>query len=365
MALPAEILKELKVAVVGPLPPPAGGMANQAQQLVQLLEQAGVQVEFVRMNAPYAPRCVEGIKGLRAVFRLMAYFYNLCYKIRKVDVVHVLANSGWSWYLFAAPAVWVAWLIKKPVVINYRGGEARAFFKKSWHWIAPTINKSQSVIVPSAYLQRVFENQRVASVIVPNILDLQRFDFEDKKERENDSPHLVVTRNLEKIYGVDTVLRAFVLIKAQYSDARLTVAGSGPEEAELKALAASLGLQESVTFSGRLEPEQIAQLYQEADVLLNASTVDNSPNSLIEALASGVPVVSSNVGGIPDLVMHRQSALLVSPKQPEAMADAALEVLADDMLKKQLVEQGKTVAARFDKHTVLDKLASVYQGVMS
>jgi len=368
--LPADLFKKLKVAVVGPLPPPAGGMANQAQQLAQLLEQAGAKVEFVRVNAPYAPRFVAGIKGLRAVFRLIPYFYKLWCKIRKVDVVHVLANSGWSWHLFAAPAVWMAAMLKTPVVINYRGGEAQAFFKKSWRWIKPTIEQSQSVIVPSAYLQRVFDNQRIASVIVPNILDLERFDFDDNRKREDGvqhvaPPHLIVTRNLEKIYGVDTVLRAFELIKTQHDDARLTVAGRGPEEAGLKALTTSLGLQESVTFSGRLEPEQIAQLYREADVLLNASTVDNSPNSLIEALASGVPVVSSNVGGIPDLVTHGESALLVPPNQPEKMADAALHVLADTELKERLVQQGRTVVARFDKHKVLDKLACVYQEALT
>jgi len=362
--LPTATLKGLKVAVVGPLPPPAGGMANQAQQLVQLLEHAGVRVEFVRVNAPYKPRFVVAIKGLRAVFRLMPYFYHLWHKIQKVDVVHVLANSGWSWHLFAAPAVWMARWLNKPVVINYRGGEAQIFFKKAWRWIKPTIEQSQSVIVPSAYLQRVFLNQRVASTIVPNILDLDRFNFDDRSEGTSDEPHLVVTRNLEKIYGVDTVLQAFGLIKAHHSGARLTVAGSGPEDAALKALTASMGLQGSVTFSGRLEPEQIARLYREADLLLNASTVDNSPNSLIEALASGVPVVSSNVGGIPDLVVHRQSALLVRPNQPKAMAEAALDVLADESLKKQLVEQGRVVAARFDKHKELDKLASVYQEVL-
>lgn len=357
-------LKALKIAVVGPLPPPAGGMANQAQQLVELLEQAGAQVEFVRVNAPYSPRFVSAIKGFRAVFRLIPYFYNLWRKIQKVDVVHVLANSGWSWYLFATPAVWVAYWLKKPVIINYRGGEAQPFFKKSWRWIKPTIDKSRLVIVPSAYLQRVFSNQRVEAVIVPNILDLERFNFEANSASSNNAPHLVVTRNLEKIYGVDTVLRAFALIRAEHDNARLTVAGSGPEEVELKALADSLGVQGSVTFSGRLDPQQIARLYQEADLLLNASTVDNSPNSLIEALASGVPVISSNVGGIPDLVTHLQSAMLVPPNKPEEIAEAALLVLADKDLKEKLIVQGKVVAAGFDKHKVLGILAGVYRDVL-
>jgi len=363
--LPNEILKGLNVAVVGPLPPPAGGMANQAKQLVSLLEENGAQVNFVRVNSPYKPRCIKGVKGLRALFRLIPYFWQLWRQIRHSDVVHVLANSGWSWHLFAAPAVWVGWLLGKPVVINYRGGEAEAFFDRAWRWVLPTVNKSRAVIVPSPFLQRVFAKRSVSAGIVPNILDLERFNFNDKKLFMSAAPHLVVTRNLEKIYGVDTVLSAFAIIKTQYPDARLTVAGSGPEEAALKMQVDNSNLASSVHFSGRLEPQQIIALYQEADLLLNASTVDNSPNSLIEALASGVPVVSSNVGGIPDLVEDRKSALLVSPQQPDALADAALKLLNDQALRNELVQQGKLVAERFDKSKVLDSLAEVYCGVMN
>jgi len=339
-------------------------MANQAKQLVSLLEENGAQVNFVRVNSPYKPRCIKGVKGLRALFRLIPYFWQLWRQIRHSDVVHVLANSGWSWHLFAAPAVWVGWLLGKPVVINYRGGEAETFFGRAWRWVAPTVNKSRAVIVPSSFLQRVFAKRSVSAGIVPNILDLERFKFDDKKPFEGDAPHLVVTRNLEKIYGVDTVLNAFSIIKIQYPNARLTVAGCGPEEIALKAQAEGLSLTSSVTFSGRLEPLQIVALYQDADLLLNASTVDNSPNSLIEALASGVPVVSSKVGGIPDLVEDGKSALLVPPQQPEALADAAIQLLSDKALCKELVQQGKLVAERFDKRKVLNSLADVYCGVM-
>lgn len=358
--MPQQKLNGLRVAVVGPLPPPAGGMANQAQQLVALLEQAGAKVNFVRVNSPYKPACVEKIKGLRALFRLAPYFWQLIQQIRQSDLVHILANSGWSWHLFAAPAVWVGWLLRKPVVINYRGGEAEAFFERSWRWVLPTINKSRAVIVPSAFLQRVFAKRMVPSSVVPNILDLARFQFDDKKPFEAEAPHLVVTRNLEKIYAVDTVLNAFAIVQKQYAGARLTVAGSGPEKSALKTLAETLNLQSSVVFTGRLDPEQIADLYRQADLLLNASTVDNSPNSLIEALASGVPVVSSNVGGIPDLVVDGESALLVPPQQPEQLADAVLQVLGDDALRNNLVQQGKQVALRFDKNKVLDALADSY-----
>lgn len=362
-----EALKGLKVAVVGPLPPPVDDMSNQTQQLAQLLEQAGVQVEFVPVNAPYVPGFVAGIKGLRAVFRLLPYCYNLWQKIRKADVVHIMASSGWPWHLSVTPAVWTAHWLKKPVIVNYCDREAQTFFRKSWHWVKPTIEISQAVIVPTAYLQRVFDNQRVEAVIVPNIFDLEHFNVDVARtgERKAGAPHLVVTRKLEKTYGVDIVLQAFQLIKAQCSESRLTVAGSGSQENELKALANSLGLQSSVTFTGRLDSQQVAQLYHEADLMLNAGPIDISPKSLIEALACGLPVVSINVGAIPDLLTHAKAAFLVPPNEPEKLADAALLVLADAELRNNLVTQGQVVAAGFDKHRVLDLLANVYHKAMA
>ena len=111
-------------------------------------------------------------------------------------------------------------------------------------------------------------------------------------------------------------------------------AGSGPEKRALEALAATLGVAAAVTFTGRLEREAVAALYRDADVALNPSTVDNMPNSLLEALASGVPIVSTNVGGVPHIVQDGTTALLVPPRDPEAMARAALRLLENPELSE-------------------------------
>ncbi|RFC36344.1 MAG: hypothetical protein DID90_2727553940 [Candidatus Nitrotoga sp. LAW] len=108
-------IQDLKIALVGPLPPPSGGMANQTRQLATLLKQEGVNVELVPVNAPYRPRFVGHIKGLRAVFRLLPYLFHLWHAAGRVDLFHIMANSGWSWHLFAAPAVWTAKLRGKTV----------------------------------------------------------------------------------------------------------------------------------------------------------------------------------------------------------------------------------------------------------
>ena len=122
--------RRLSIALVGPLPPPPGGMANQTRQLARLLQDSGTTVEVVRSNAPYRPAWVERLRGVRAVFRLAPFLGSLWRAGGRVDVFHVMANSGWAWHLFAAPAVWIARWRGRPVVVNYRGGEAEAFMAR-------------------------------------------------------------------------------------------------------------------------------------------------------------------------------------------------------------------------------------------
>jgi glycosyltransferase involved in cell wall biosynthesis len=148
--------------------------------------------------------------------------------------------------------------------------------------------------------------------------------------------HLVVARNLEYIYDIATAIRAFRNIHTRHPDARLTIAGSGPCRASLERLCVDLGLDDAVTFTGRLDSDQMAALYQNATILLNPSLADNMPNSLLEAMASGVPIVSTNVGGIRYLVEHEKSALLVPPGDPAAMSAAALRVIEDPCLAELL-----------------------------
>ena len=122
----------LRIGLVGPLPPPSGGMANQTLQLAKLLGDEGAIVELIQVNPPYSPRWIERLKGIRAAFRLLPYLAHLWRAAGRVQLFHVMANSGWSWHLFAAPAIWIGRIKGLPVVINYRGGEAETFLNKAF-----------------------------------------------------------------------------------------------------------------------------------------------------------------------------------------------------------------------------------------
>lgn len=350
-------LAGLRIGLVGPLPPPAGGMAMQTQQLAELLRAAQAHVTLVPTNAPYRPAWVAPLKGVRALFRLLPYLLLLWRTAGRSDVLHVMANSGWSWHLFAAPAVWIAHARRVPVIVNYRGGEAAEFLQRSARSVRATMRRARRLVVPSGFLQDVFGRHGMPAEVVPNIVDLVRFRPADTAQK---AAQIIVARNLEPIYDNATALRAFALVRAQHAQARLLIAGTGPQEAMLRSLAAELGVADAVEFAGRLDRDTMAQRLRDSRVALNPSLVDNMPNSVLEALASGVPVVSTRVGGVPFIVDHERTALLVPPGDPPAMARAIGRLLANQDLAHRLRDAGLADAQHYTWQAVGPRWRSTY-----
>ncbi len=353
----------MRVLLVGPLPPPSAGMANQTEQLARLLRDEGAELRVVATNAPYRPAWTARLRGVRAAVRLAFYVASLWRALKGVHLVHVMANSGWTWFLHAAPAVWVARLARIPVVINYRGGAAEAFFTRWFVWVRPTLAQADAVIVPSGFLKAVFDRRRIPVRIVPNVVDLERFQG-IPRAAPGAAPHLLIARNLETIYDIPTGLRAFSIVRQTFPGARLTVAGSGSLRADLERLAAQLGVVDAVDFTGSVANAGMPELYRRADLLLNPSRVDNMPISILEALASGVPVVSAEVGGVPFLVEHGRTALLVPPSDPVAMAAEACRILREPELAARLREAGQLAVTQYTWPLVRARLLVVYRSVL-
>lgn len=333
--------KILHVGLCGPLPPPYGGMANQLNQLYQLLKQENIQVSLVQTNAPYYFKIIEKAKGVRAIFRIIPYLLKVWKLAGNVNVIHVFANSGWSWQLFSAPVLWIGWIRKTPVIINYRGGEARDYFNKSIKWVLPSINKATAVIVPSGYLKTVFSDFGIETHIIPNIINVERFHPKKKCGQMNTHrPHLIITRNLEAIYGITTAINAVALLKKTLPDIQLSIAGMGPQKEELQQLVVQEKLEKNISFVGKLTPEEMADLYQRADIMLNPTTVDNMPNSVLEAMASCVAVVTTDVGGIPYIVVNNKTGLFTEVNNPEAMAKQINRLINEPELYRALVNNG-------------------------
>jgi teichuronic acid biosynthesis glycosyltransferase TuaC len=149
-----------------------------------------------------------------------------------------------------------------------------------------------------------------------------------------------------------------------YPEARLTICGSGPEKSKLQQLASDLGIGEAVTFAGNIDNDSIAELYQSADIMLNTSLADNMPVSVLEALACGVPIVSTNVGGVPYLVTHEKTALLAEPRDYKVMAERVLSLVSQPELAEALVRAGLDEIQNYTWTAVKQDLLPVYNSVI-
>lgn len=358
------MLAGMRIALVGPQAPPAGGMANQTAQLAALLRAEGAKVELLAVNASVLPPWLARVRYLRAALRLPVFLWRLWRASRRVDLFHVMANSGWSWHLQGAPALWVASLCGKPVLLNYRGGEAAAFFARHRRLVDASLRRADAIAVPSRFLQEIFEQCGHTAHIVPNVIDLSSFTPAQIGQKDK-GPVILVARHLQALYDNASAVRAFAIVREAFPGARLVLAGDGPERATLETLATGLDVMEAVTFAGHVANAAMPALYQASTIVLNPSLADNMPISVLEALACGVPVVSTNVGGIPALLQHGVTGLLVSPGDAPAMAQAMLALLREPQQAHRLAANGLAHAAQFDWPHVAPQLAALYRRILA
>jgi len=313
-----------RIALVAPFPPPAGGMAVQAEGLARALRAAGWDVKEVPTFRAL-PAGLERIPVLRAAVREAVFLLRLLDALRDGDVVHLMACSHLSFLLHAVPTIVLARLLRKGLLVNYRGGLAREFFARSRSWALPLVRRAHRLVVPSGFLADVFGELGLAAEVIPNFVDLDRFRY---RERDPLRPRFLVARSLEPLYNVGMAIEAFRCVVARHPEASLSVAGTGSEEARLSMLAARLSLKR-VRFLGAVSPDAMPEVFEEHDVALNPTNADNMPVSVLEAMAAGLPVVSTRVGGVPWLVQDGSTGLLVDPGRPDQMGAAALRLLDD------------------------------------
>ena len=266
---------------------------------------------MVQVNAPYRPAWVARLRGMRALFRLFPFVRRLWRQRRWRRTCPRDGQFGLGVASVRGAGDMDRLVARRPRGRQLPGRRCGCFFRPpSSASIRPTLARAGIVVVPSAFLNAIFAKYGVATSIVPNIVNLDAFC---PAAALPDKPHLLVTRNLEPIYDIGVVIRAFAIVAGRHADARLTVAGSGPDRAMLERTAAELGVADRVRFTGRVDNAELPAFYRAASVVVNASLVDNLPISLLEAMASGVPIATTDVGGIPYVVEHEVTALLVPP----------------------------------------------------
>jgi len=339
----APAARRVRVCVVAPSLDVVGGQSIQSALLVRRLrELPALDVRFVPVNPrlPAALARLQRTRYIRTIVTTVAYVWSLLRAIPRCDVVHAFSASYFSYLLAPLPAILVARLTGRPVVLNYHSGEAADHLRR-WRLSRWTMRLATQIVVPSTYLAEVFARFGVRARAIQNFIELLSLRYRHRGG-EGGRARFFTNRHLEPLYNVANVLRAYALIEKERPDASLVVAGDGPLRDDLRALARELGLR-NVRFTGRVEPAAMPELYDAADVFLNGSSIDNMPVSILESFAVGLPVVSTSAGGIPSVVSSEETGLLVPLDDPRALATAALRVLREPGLASRLSRGGREV----------------------
>lgn len=351
----------LRVAIVAPSKQYVGGQSVQADLLKSnWKDDPEVQAKLTPID-PEFPRLVRWARNIpfvRTVIREPIYLWSLWRDLWKTDVAHIFSASYWSFLIAPVPALLVARLRGAKTIIHYHSGEARDHlnrFKRARLFL----RQADILVVPSPYLVDVFGEFGLPAVVVPNIVDSSRFSF---RLREPLRPRLVCTRGFHPYYRVDLVLHVFAAVKQCYPEARLDLVGAGPQEEEIRSLARNLNLRD-IAFTGVVSREWIANVYDDADIFVNASEVDNSPVSILEAFASGLPVISTAPDGIRRLVEHERTGLLSETGDVATLASNVLRILREPGLSARLTRNAYHECARYTWEEVRGQWIKIYNSL--
>lgn len=346
------------IGVICHFPPPAGGMQVQAEALVAGLQSEGIDAIRIRTNIGSSSLALwlDGLRMVRTFIRIPLFLVRLARALPRIEAVHINACSGIAFFAFAAPAILLGRLFGKAVILHYHSGSGPEFFRATAPVTPWIFRRATSVVVPSRYLREAFESWGVSAHMVANICDLRRFQPPEPPPH----PVFIVARNLEPIYNNETAIRAFAEFYRKSPNARLVIAGDGPEAAMLRELARSLNVSSAVEFTGSVDNSRIPDLMRRVTAVVNTSLTDNQPVSVIEGFAAGVPVISSNVGGVPDLITDGVNGLLFEARDASGLARQMKYVADHPEEARRLAACARETVEQFSWPSVFRQLRPVY-----
>jgi glycosyltransferase involved in cell wall biosynthesis len=283
---------------------------------------------------------------------------------RQYDVAQVDVYSGAA-FVWAEMVCGLLRRLGKPYILTLHGGNLPSFARQWPQRVRRLLRSAAAVTTPSSYLLEELQNLREDLRLIPNPLEVDRYPA---RVRSSPKPKIVWLRAFHSIYNPSLAPRVMADLSAEFPDARLTMLGPDKGDgslAETRREAARAGIAERIEYPGPIPKSDVPSWLDRSDVFLNTTNVDNTPVSVLEAMACGLCVVSTNVGGIPHLATHEREALLVPPDDPRAMAEAVRRILTRPDVARGLSENGRRLAEKHDWSVVLPQWKSLVGDVES
>ena len=266
-------------------------------------------------------------------------------KIRRVDYVLIDTYSTTSfWYAFFCSQI--ARFFKVKYIPILHGGDLPNRLKNNPYLCKLIFKNAFTNVAPSHYLLEAFRKYGFENVLfIANSIQIEEYEF---KKRVQLQPKLLWVRAFASIYNPKMAVEVLKLVKEKHPDASLTMVGPDKDGSLLETQEFAKNLNLEVNFTGKLSKEQWTDLASEHDIFINTTHFDNTPVSVIEAMALGLPIVTTNVGGIPYMLTHEENALLVGDNATETMVQAIETLLADAHLVQKLTVNAKSLVDTMD-----------------
>ncbi|NQY05903.1 MAG: glycosyltransferase family 4 protein [Flavobacteriaceae bacterium] len=248
---------------------------------------------------------------------------------------------------------------KVPYIPILRGGDLPNRLAKSPKKCNTIFDNALMSIAPSEYLNSAFKEAGYTKVMfIPNNIEVDLYEY---KEREGIKPNLLWVRSFRDIYNPTLAIEVLQLLKENYPEAKLCMIGPQADKSfeETKSLATKYDLLDSIEFTGMLTKEAWREKSVSSSIFINTTNFDNTPISLIEAMALGLPVVSTNVGGIPFLISDQKDGILVKKSDALEMKQAIIELIDNPKRANKIALNARNKVENFDWKIIKKKWLEV------
>lgn len=274
------------------------------------------------------------------------------------DVIHIQSHSYKNIILLAI-VLFMGRVLRKKVVVMYYGGAAHEFFNTWPRIIRRIFCYPNEIIVAGKYVQRAFDKINIKTNIIPHILDVDSWSF---RQRDKPALNFLWVRHLRSEYNPLMVLELFKRFSLN-AGGKLSIVGEGPFKSKMDAYILKNQLS-SVCLLGRVSAVELRNLLDEADFFINTTNVDNQPVSVLEAMACGVPVISTNVGGIPDIIKNERNGMLSDPGNIDQMEENIRYLLERSDLYMNISTAGREfIEKTFSNDKILREWNEIYRKI--
>lgn len=277
--------------------------------------------------------------------------------------------SAWSWRdrfgaaqvdVFSGPAFFwaeavcqVLRLAGRPYILTLHGGRLGEFADANPSRVSRLLRSAVAVTAPSPFLRKRLSRFRGDVILLPNALNLRNYTYRNRRPA---GPRLIWLRAFHQIYRPEMAVAVFASLRKKFPSASLAMIGPDKQDGTLQRVAAlvnELGLNDAVRIVAGVPKAEVPGWLDAGDIFLNTSDIDNTPVSVLEAMACGLCVVTTDAGGLPDLVSHGHDALVVPRADVQAMTTAVERLLGDAELAGSLSANAANAAAACDWPRVL------------